>query len=113
MRAILFGIMGLALVACGTSSSTSSTTTDTVSTVDELPASTSPVEASTTAGLQLADTLDTEIPGGEIENLNMRLVAENPANGSTPVRLSVCEQGSGTCIVEKTTFLAPMTAGAR
>lgn len=65
------------------------------------------------AWLELAESMDTEVPGGEIENLTMRLVAENPANGSTPVRLSVCETGSGTCIVEQTTFLAPMSAGGR
>jgi cytochrome c oxidase accessory protein FixG len=51
------------------------------------------------------------IPAGEIENLTLRLLAESPEPGSTPVQIRVCQESNESCITEKTTFLGPMNTG--
>ncbi len=55
----------------------------------------------------------TNIAAGEIENLSLRMQAQTPQPGSTPVNLQVCEVASASCVVESTTFFAPMASGAR
>ncbi len=54
---------------------------------------------------------ETLIPAGEIENLTLRLLAESPEPGSTPVEIKVCQRSNKNCITEKTTFLGPMNSG--
>jgi len=54
---------------------------------------------------------ETLIPAGEIENLTLRLLADTPEPGSTPVEIKVCQGANETCITEKTTFLGPMNTG--
>jgi cytochrome c oxidase accessory protein FixG len=61
----------------------------------------------------MGSAVTTDIAGGEIENLSLRLQAKNPTGGSVPVELQVCESASGTCISEKTTFFAPTPTGGQ
>ena len=54
---------------------------------------------------------ETMVHAGEIENLTLRLLADSPQPGSTPVEIRVCQGSNENCITEKTTFLGPMNAG--
>lgn len=55
----------------------------------------------------------TQVAAGEIENLSLRLLADEAQAANTPVYIKVCEAQTATCIEEKTTFFAPMQSGVR
>lgn len=63
--------------------------------------------------VSLDRSYETNIAAGEIENLSLRMRAQTPQPGSTPVTLQVCELQGASCITESTTFFAPMASGAR